>query len=63
MRLLIVEDDPELSRQLSDIFKESGYAVDVANDGEQSELRHDALIVCNVSAERLGLVDTVRSVR
>ncbi|MCZ6604247.1 MAG: response regulator transcription factor [Alphaproteobacteria bacterium] len=36
MRLLIVEDDPELSRQLSDIFKESGYAVDVANDGDEA---------------------------
>lgn len=35
MRILVVEDDPDLARQLSEAFKEAGYAVDVANDGEE----------------------------
>jgi len=34
MRILVVEDDPDLSRQLSEVLKDSGYAVDVALDGD-----------------------------
>ena len=34
MRALIVEDDPDLRRQLSDVLTHSGYAVDTAADGE-----------------------------
>ena len=41
MRILIVEDDPDLSRQLADAFKDSGYAVDVANDGEEGHFLGD----------------------
>ena len=35
MRALVVEDEPELARQLSQALENDGYAVDVATDGEQ----------------------------
>jgi two-component system OmpR family response regulator len=35
MRILIVEDDPNLNRQLCDALATAGYVVDVAVDGEQ----------------------------
>jgi two-component system OmpR family response regulator len=35
MRLLIVEDDPDLNRQLCTALAEAGYAVDKAFDGEE----------------------------
>ena len=45
MRILIVEDDPDLSRQLSTALKDAGYAVDVANDGEEGHFlrRHGTI--------------------
>lgn len=36
MRALIVEDDPQLNRQLKDALTSHGYAVDVAFDGEEA---------------------------
>ena len=35
MRILVVEDDVNLNRQLSDTLKEAGYVVDQAFDGEE----------------------------
>lgn len=35
MRILVVEDDRDLSRQLSDALTEANYAVDTAHDGEE----------------------------
>src|SRR6201991_287038 len=35
MRILVVEDDPDLGRQLSEVLEQSGYAVDLAPDGEE----------------------------
>jgi two-component system OmpR family response regulator len=35
MRILVVEDDTNLNRQLKDALTEAGYAVDVAFDGEE----------------------------
>ena len=35
MRILVVEDDPDLSRQLKDALTDVGYAVDIAGDGEE----------------------------
>jgi two-component system, OmpR family, response regulator len=39
MRLLIVEDEERLARRLADSFESSGYAVDLAFDGESAEFR------------------------
>jgi two-component system OmpR family response regulator len=36
MRVLVVEDDPDLSRQLKQALGDAGYAVDHAGDGEEA---------------------------
>ena len=41
MRVLIVEDDKDLNRQLVDAFLEAGYAVDKAFDGEEGHFLGD----------------------
>ncbi len=41
MRLLVVEDDPDLMRQLGDTLRRDGYAVDEATDGEEAEYLGD----------------------
>ena len=35
MRILVIEDDPDLNRQISGALVEAGFAVDSAFDGEQ----------------------------
>jgi two-component system OmpR family response regulator len=37
MRILLVEDDPDLSRQLKQALGDAGYAVDYAPDGEEAQ--------------------------
>ncbi len=41
MRVLVVEDEPELARQLAESLGEAGYAVDVAHDGEEGHFLGD----------------------
>ena len=41
MRVLVVEDDTDLNRQLSEALKEAGYAVDGAFDGEEGHFLGD----------------------
>ena len=41
MRILVVEDDTNLNRQLKDALTEGGYAVDVAFDGEEGHFLGD----------------------
>ena len=41
MRILVVEDDPELNRQLSEALEQAGYAVDTALDGEEGHFLGD----------------------
>ncbi len=41
MRILIVEDDPDLGRQLSEALGDAGYAVDKATDGEEGHFLGD----------------------
>ena len=41
MRILVVEDDANLNRQLKDALTEAGYAVDVAFDGEEGHFLGD----------------------
>lgn len=50
MRVLVVEDELLLSRQLAKACAEAGYAVDCAADGEQADLltfaeRYDAIVL------------------
>ena len=50
MRVLIVEDEPNLARQLRNTLEGAGYAVDVANDGEDghylgSTENYDAVVL------------------
>src|SRR5215471_6647940 len=50
MRVLLVEDESSLARQLSHVLDAAGYAVDVAGDGEQAEFlgateRYDAIVL------------------
>ena len=41
MRVLVVEDDTNLNRQIKDALTEGGYAVDVAFDGEEGHFLGD----------------------
>lgn len=41
MRILVVEDDVDLSRQLVEALKDTGYAVDSTNDGEEGHFLGD----------------------
>ena len=41
MRLLVVEDDPDLARQLATALRDEGYVVDVASDGEEGHFLGD----------------------
>ncbi|MDG1708200.1 MAG: response regulator transcription factor [Emcibacteraceae bacterium] len=50
MRLLLAEDDPDLSRQLKSFLEDSGYAVDATLDGEDAHFlgeteSYDAIIL------------------
>ena len=42
MRVLVVEDDADLSRQLAEALREAGYAVDTAADGEEGHYLGDS---------------------
>jgi two-component system OmpR family response regulator len=41
MRLLVVEDDPDLGRQLEAALSDAGYAVDLAGDGDEGHFLGD----------------------
>ncbi|MEI8178459.1 response regulator transcription factor [Aestuariivirga sp.] len=41
MRLLVVEDDPDLRRQITAALADAGYAVDAAKDGEEGHFLGD----------------------
>lgn len=41
MRILVVEDDPDLNRQLVAAMQEAGYAVDSASDGDEGHFLGD----------------------
>jgi two-component system OmpR family response regulator len=41
MRVLLVEDEPDLSRQVSEALTDAGYAVDSASDGEEGHFLGD----------------------
>src|SRR5437773_6125324 len=50
MRVLVVEDETRLSRQLARVLGDAGYAVDCAGDGERADFlaqteRYDAIVL------------------
>ena len=60
MRLLLVEDDTELSRQLKDDLVKSGFAVDIVDNGIDAEFMgdeepYDAIILDLGLPDRPGL--------
>lgn len=59
MRLLIVEDEPDLLTSLAQAFREEGYAVDVAADGEEGLYKaenwdYDAIVLDVMLPKRDG---------
>jgi two-component system OmpR family response regulator len=42
LRLLVVEDDPDLNRQLTTALTDAGYVVDRAFDGEEGHFLGDS---------------------
>jgi two-component system OmpR family response regulator len=67
MRLLVVEDDPDLLRLISTMLREEGYAVDTAADGEEASYKVRAwsydLIVLDVMLPKLDGWEVLRRVR
>ncbi len=60
MRILVVEDSPRLQRTLGTALRKSGYAVDLASDGEEGlwlaqEHAYDAIVLDVMLPKRDGL--------
>ena len=67
MRLLIVEDETDLARSLARALREDGYAVDVAEDGDEGRFKalendYDAIIL-DWMLPRLDGVELLRRLR
>lgn len=67
MRILVVEDEPNLRSQLKTRLTESGYVVDVAEDGEEglyfgNEYEYDAAIV-DLGLPKLDGMDLIAQLR
>ena len=67
MHLLVVEDDPDLGRQLSEALTQAGYAVDLARDGEEGHFLGDTepydAVVLDLGLPRLPGLDVLRRAR
>ena len=50
MRLLVVEDDPDLNRQLVEALSDAGYAVDKAADGEEGPVHSVGMLLVRKEA-------------
>lgn len=67
MRLLVVEDEPQLGAQLKRLLSEAGYAVDLATDGERGlffgrEYPYDAAVI-DLGLPRLNGIDLIQRLR
>ena len=65
MRLLVVEDDPDLNRQLVSALSDAGYAVDTAFDGEEGHFLgdtepYDAVVLDLGLPKKDGLIEQWR---
>ncbi|MCW5695248.1 MAG: response regulator transcription factor [Bauldia sp.] len=67
MRILVVEDDADLSRQLVAALKDAGYAVDTANDGEEGHFLGDTepydAVVLDVGLPRMDGISVLEQWR
>ena len=67
MRILVVEDDANLNRQLTDALKEAGYVVDQAFDGEEGHYLGDTepydAIVLDIGLPQLDGITVVEKWR
>jgi two-component system OmpR family response regulator len=67
MRILVVEDEPDLRRQLEKAMVEAGYAVDVAEDGEEGQFLGDTepydAIVLDLGLPKIDGVTVLKSWR
>jgi Response regulators consisting of a CheY-like receiver domain and a winged-helix DNA-binding domain len=67
MRILIVEDEPDLLRALAQAFREEGYAVDTATDGEDGIFKAESweydAIVLDVMLPKLDGWEVLRRLR
>jgi len=67
MRILLVEDDTDLRRQLSERLRANGYALDCAEDGQEGlyfgrEYVYDAAII-DLGLPKLGGLELIRRLR
>ena len=69
MRILIVEDEPTLGKQLKSTLEGAGYAVDLSVDGEDghymgSTENYDAIIeaICQAWNNLIEIPDTIKSI-
>ena len=67
MRILIVEDEPDLLRALAQAFREEGYAVDTATDGEDGIFKAESweydAIVLDIMLPKLDGWEVLRRLR
>jgi two-component system OmpR family response regulator len=67
MRILVVEDDPDLNRQLSDALKTAGYVVDSAKDGEEGHFLGDTepydAVVLDIGLPRMDGISVLEAWR
>ena len=64
MRVLVVEDEPQLAAQLAEALGEAGYAVDVAHDGEEGHFLGDTepydVVVLDLGLPKLDGISVLR---
>src|SRR5262245_36643544 len=67
MRILVVEDEPDLLRGLARALRDEGYAVDAASDGEDGLFKAESVnydaIVLDVMLPRLDGWEVLRRLR
>ncbi|MCX5576883.1 response regulator transcription factor [Kaistia terrae] len=67
MRILVVEDDPDLSRQLTEALKTAGYVVDSAKDGEDGHFLGDTepydAVVLDIGLPRMDGISVLEAWR
>ena len=67
MRLLVVEDDPDLNRQLTTALSDAGYVVDRAFDGEEGHFLGDSepydAVVLDIGLPKMDGYEVARRLR